>query len=494
MDFAAANPVCIVAGPRNSYTLYFSDKDEAEQACALLASSKGMLYAELDTDVSACTEREISFRSWGATRMHYGQYLQFSDQWGEGSVTVAVIDSGIFPHPLLADRITESGYDYVDADEDATDDPYGHGTNVAGILADCTSGEAVYFYPIRVLNSTGGGSSSNVANAIREATAKGVQIINLSLEASKLSQTLDDAILDAVSEGVTVVVAAGNKAKDTSQYSPSHLQNSGVIVVGSAEADGSRSSYSNYGTSVDVYAHGTGIQCCSNSGGYTTATGTSMAAPHVSALSALLLRVHPEVGPAEIEERIARAAQESEVNVPDLQAMVPEKLGFYLQDICLPEGVPLTLPVLAFPDTAMEAVFYLSSDNAVVSIENGVLTPVYPGTAVISASCTGFDDCSFSVSVASDSYGTLNLPASLSLLEDEAFSGIGGFSQVVLHSGIESIGNLVFENCPNLAFLTVPDTVMSFGENTFSGAVLLCPEGSAAEAYAVENSFEYILY
>lgn len=491
-DFAEWNLAYVIAGPQNRYTLFFRDEKEAAAACEELSKTEGMRYAEMDSEVTACGE-ETSFHSWGAERMNYGAYSEYSARWGGGSVTVAVIDSGVSLHPLLADRITASGHDYVDNDQDSTSDLFGHGTNVAGVVADCTPGMLVMIYPIRVLNANGGGSAANVAAGIREATAAGVQIINLSLEGSTINNTLDEAVQDAVAAGITVVIAAGNKGKDTASYSPAHLTDAGVVVVGSADSDGTKASYSNYGTSVDLYAYGTSIQCCSLSGGYKTATGTSVAAPHISALSAMLLLIHPQLSPAQTEYRMTLAAPETEINIPYLTRIIPVKIGFYLDTLPLTANDEFSLLTKALPETALESITYTSSDETVLRIEDGRLIPVSPGTAAVTAACTGFDDLTFTVSVGEDSGGSLALPAQLTSLEDEAFYGAAGFSRVSIPEGTLSIGDHVFDSCRDLQFVSVPDTVTSIGENDFSGAVLLCGVDSTAEAFAVENNLKYIL-
>ncbi|MBR3175437.1 MAG: S8 family serine peptidase [Oscillospiraceae bacterium] len=491
-DFAEWNPAYVIAGPQNRYTLFFCSEKAAESACLELSEMKGMRYAEMDSEVTACAE-ETSFHSWGAERMNYGAYSQYSAQWGGGSVTVAVIDSGVSRHPLLTDRITASGHDFVDNDEDSTNDPFGHGTNVAGVVADCTPGMSVMIYPIRVLNEKGGGSAANVAAGVRAAAAAHVQIINLSLEGSKINNTLDDAILDAVAAGITVVIAAGNKGDDTASYSPAHLTVPGAVIVGSGEADGTKASYSNYGASVDLFAYGTAIRCCSNTGGYKTATGTSVAAPHISALSAMLLLIHPQLSPAQTEYRMTLAAPETEINIPNLTRIIPVKIGFYLDTLPLTANDEFSLLTKALPETALESITYTSSDETVLRIEDGRLIPVSPGTAAVTAACTGFDDLTFTVSVGEDSGGSLALPAQLTSLEDEAFYGAAGFSRVSIPEGTLSIGDHVFDSCRDLQFVSVPDTVTSIGENDFSGAVLLCGEGSAAEIFAEENKREYIL-
>ena len=492
MDFSRWAPSFVVGGPYDCYTLYFSS-EAAAQALEELPATPGIRYAERDTEVNACGETEYEFSSWGAEAMNFGAYLSYSSAWGSGSATVAIVDSGVAPHPRLAGRIPESGYDYVDGDTDATNDLFGHGTNVAGIVADCSAGQPVYLYPIRVLNANGSGSISNVTNAVREATRKGVDVINLSLESSVLSTALDDAILDAVRMGVAVVCAAGNHAIDTAQVSPAHLSSRGVIVVGAAESDGSRANYSNYGASVDVYAYGTGIVCCSRSGGYVSATGTSMSAPHISGLAAMLRLIHHGIGAENIEQRIVSAADSAAaVNVPDLRAMIPERRGFCLTELWLESGEYFRLPVTALPETAMESISYQSGDDTVLEISGGLLIPLQEGTVTVTASCTGFADVSFEVEIR-DSLVELTVPEGLISVEDGAFQGNAAAERVVLPDGLETLGDGVFENCGSLKSVTLPDSLLSLGENSFSGAVILCPEGSEGDRYAVENGLNYVL-
>ena len=495
-DFAIWAPACVVAGPQNRYTLFFRSEKDAAAACEGLTKTEGIRYAEPDAEVTA-SGTETSFHSWGAARMNYGEYVDYTGQWGDGSVTVAVIDSGVSRHPLLTNRIMMGGHDYVDNDNDSTNDLKGHGTNVAGVVADCTPGAAVGIYPIRVLNANGSGTVSNVANAVLEAAGAGVQVMNLSLEGAEpgISSALDEAILDAVSAGVTVVIAAGNQGADTASYSPAHLTTAGAVVVGSVDADGGRSYFSNYGDSVDLYAPGRFIECASieDDYSYKKVSGTSIAAPHISALSALLLLIHPGLSPAEIEQRMTLAAPETTVNIPDLVTIIPAKLGFHLNSLSLTVQDDIRFFARAHPETALEDITYSSSDESVLRVEDGRLIPVSPGTATVTASCTGFEDQVFTVSVGETGGGELVFPAQLRSLEDEAFSGATGFSRVSIPEGTQSIGDHVFDSCGELQSVSVPDSVSSIGENDFSGAVLLCGEDSTAEYFAVENNREYIL-
>ena len=487
-------PRCVVAGPGHCYTLYFESRAAAETAAEELGAMAGMRYAECDSVVTACGQSLIGLHSWGAKRMHYADYQCYASDQGTGSAVVAIVDSGVSLHPDLAGRILESGYDYVDKDADALEDPFGHGTNVAGVVADCTAGTPVFLYPIRVLNEAGTGYASNTVNAIREAVGKGVDVINLSIESPGTSAALDSAVNEAVNAGITVVVAAGNKTINTSQISPARLTVSGVIVVGSVESSGRRSSYSNYGTSVDIYTYGSGVECCSHNGDYVTASGTSLAAPHISGLAAMLRLIHHSASPDEIERRIVSAADsEAALKVPELLSIIPQRLGFHLQLLRLAPGETLQLPLCARPETALESISYASSDEAVLTVENGLLRPQSPGTATITANCTGFGAYSFTVTVENCRTDVLSLPPSLRSLEEEALCGDESLAGVLLPEGLETLGDRVLEQCPNLRLLRLPASLTAIGENSFSGAVLLLEEGSFADQTAQERELPYIL-
>lgn len=522
--------LCAAEGPDGCWTLYFADAAEAEAAVEALEKLDGVIYAELDGDVSLA-EGEISPtieptpepssepsieptpepsseptptpaptsaagsepNSWGAARMGFPAYASYVQLYGGGSATVAVIDTGSSRHSFYADRILRSGYDYVDADADATSDAHGHGTAVAGIIADCSRGLPVYIYPIRALDASGNGKMSNLVLAVREAVRAGVDAINLSIESKVMSTALDDAILDANRAGITVIVAAGNSACDTSQRCPAHLTERGVIVVASADQDGSlftRSSYSNYGASVDVYAFGSNVLCCALDGGYVKKSGTSFAAPHISALSCMLRLLHPALTPEEIETHIKSAASGS-VNVPLLSGMIPRERGFSLEKVHLSVGESLPLPEHALPASAQEKISYSSASPEIVALENGVLVALAEGSSQIVAACTGFEDVSFEVIVEAEGETSLSLPEGLVSLEDGAFEG-SLFRRIDLPEGLTSLGAGVFEGCDGLRLVVLPESLSLIGENSFSGAVLLCA-GEAQMSWAKANALPYVL-
>ncbi|MBE2184057.1 MAG: S8 family serine peptidase [Anaerolineae bacterium] len=209
---------------------------------------------------------------------------------GAQRVTIAVIDTGICAdHPELAGRIL-AGYDFVDDDAVPQDD-FGHGCAVAGVIAaQMGNGQGIaglapnaQILPVRVLNSSGYGSYSDIAEGIIYAADQGAQVINLSLGGMNPSTVLENAVGYAMSRGVQVVAAAGNNFGGQIMYPAAYAP---VISVGALDQHLQHSSFNPAGA-LDVYAPGQGISALALNGGYTALSGTSLAAPHVSAAIAL---------------------------------------------------------------------------------------------------------------------------------------------------------------------------------------------------------------
>lgn len=227
---------------------------------------------------------------------------------GSFSITVAVLDSGVDRwHPEFANRLLP-GYDYVNADNDPTDD-FGHGTHVTGILAaaaDNGVGVAglapnIKILPLKVLDSSGAGGYYEIATAIRRAADSAVQVINLSLGGFFDDDTLRSAVDYALSKGVLVVAAAGNCAQGgpyclgvNPQYYPAAY--AGVLAVGASDHYDNWARYSGFRPYISIAAPGGDASDPIRStlpGGYGNKNGTSMATPLVSAAAALVWTLSP---------------------------------------------------------------------------------------------------------------------------------------------------------------------------------------------------------
>ncbi|WP_456318517.1 S8 family peptidase [Priestia megaterium] len=227
----------------------------------------------------------------------YGpQKVQAPSAWdvtrSNSSIKIAIVDTGVqLNHPDLTSKLL-SGYNFVDGNTNPSDGN-GHGTHVAGIAAAATnnvSGIAgmaplASILPLRALDNTGNGTLTNIANAIIYAADQGAQVINLSLGGSQGSVTLENAINYAWDKGSTILAAAGNEGTNTLTY-PAYYEN--AIAVASTDSNDQKSSFSNYGTWVEVAAPGSNILSTYIGSNYAYLSGTSMACPHVAGLAALL--------------------------------------------------------------------------------------------------------------------------------------------------------------------------------------------------------------
>ncbi len=216
------------------------------------------------------------------------------------NVTAYIVDTGInYSHTDFSGR-TSFGFDAFGGDGDDCD---GHGTHVAGTVGGDTWGVAknVDLVSIRVLDCSGSGSYSGVIAGVDwiTANASGASVANMSLGGG-FSSALDTAVKNSVEAGITYAVAAGNSSADACNYSPASTAE--AITVGSTTSSDSRSSFSNYGSCVDIFAPGSGITSAwvGSNTATRTISGTSMASPHVAGAAALFLQNNATATPAEV--------------------------------------------------------------------------------------------------------------------------------------------------------------------------------------------------
>jgi serine protease len=265
--------------------------------------------------------------------IHVDEAWNISTGYG---VTVAVIDTGIsrLGQDLINTRFVP-GYDFENGDANPADDN-GHGTHVAGTIAQSTNnGRGVAgvafnsnLMPVKVLDQHGSGTTANVALGIRYAADNGAKVASLSLGGPD-DTTLRDAVIYAYNKGVTVVAAAGND--NSSEISYPAAYNDYVIAVGATRYDETRAYYSNYGTGLDVVAPGGDMTVDQNNDGYVDGVlqetfqgnphvynnwgyyffqGTSMATPHVSGVAALLISKGNARTPDEVRTIIQETADD----------------------------------------------------------------------------------------------------------------------------------------------------------------------------------------
>ncbi len=225
---------------------------------------------------------------------------------GQG-VTVAVVDTGVACYDKgpfskgsdLSGTRCGGGYNFVDDSDEAVDDQ-GHGTHVAGTIAQTTNNDkgvaglafCANLMPVKVLNKYGWGTLGNVAEGIRYAADNGASVINLSLGGSSPSKVLEEAVNHAVSKGVVVVAAAGNSGKSVG-YPAAY---DGVIAVSASDSNDKIAWFSSRGPQVAIAAPGVGVtQQTVCEGGknkcelFGTFNGTSMASPHVAGAAAMVV-------------------------------------------------------------------------------------------------------------------------------------------------------------------------------------------------------------
>lgn len=276
-----------------------------------LARDPRVAWVEEDSIVQGVATQNSA--PWGLDRIDQrnlplsGTYTYNFDGTG---IHAYVIDSGIrSSHVEFGGRATKD-FDTV-GDGQNGNDCHGHGTHVAGTLGGSTYGVAknVRLHIVRVLNCSNQGSVSGAVAGIEWVTANRIlpAVANVSIQASA-SATLDTAVNNSVNAGIFYAVAAGNLNANACNTSPARAAN--AYTVGATTSTDARSSFSNFGTCLKIFAPGSSITSAGHTSDTATAVmnGTSMASPHVAGAAVLALQENPGQTPAQVATTLTNRA------------------------------------------------------------------------------------------------------------------------------------------------------------------------------------------
>ncbi len=357
-----------------------------DAALARLLADPRVAYVEEDGHVSINATQTGA--TWGLDRVDQrnlplnGTYIYNTTAAG---VHAYIIDTGmLLTHSEYAGRVG-NGYDAVTPGGNASD-CNGHGTHVAGTVGGTIYGVAkgVTLHPVRVLDCGGSGTWSGVIDGMNWVATNRVlpAVANLSLGGGANS-SVDAAVAGLTNAGVTVAVAAGNNGTDACGFSPARAPS--AITVGSTTSTDAASSFTNWGTCLDIFAPGSSITSAWHTGtsAINTISGTSMASPHVAGAAALHLANNPSDTPAQVTTALINASTPNVVTNPG--AGSPNRLLYTLGGGG-GGGTPPTITSFLCPDYANSGggmywceVTYSSATPATVRWPNGSGNLYYSG-------------------------------------------------------------------------------------------------------------------
>ena len=278
-----------------SYEFTYDSEEAAKNAYDLLVAEYGEEAVIPDTPVKV-----EAARGWGASHMNLDIRMRQSS--ANYAVKVAVVDTGVNSYHEVFDNTTivngycipEKNYDYYDVN--------GHGTAVAGQIAEST-GSNVKIMPIRVAtDSSGSASSLDILKGAQYASGKGAKVINISMGGPETQYQYDYYSKRYAKINRVIVCASGNDDHNMNYYLDAPAVYPSTIAVGAIDSSGYVTDFSNYGSSLDYVAPGKDILCASRYGGWEYMSGTSMSSPYIAAAVALLYGDNKNLTVAEVRK------------------------------------------------------------------------------------------------------------------------------------------------------------------------------------------------
>lgn len=477
------NAVSVVSGFNSLWVLQFENAQEAAEAYEYYSTRSGIDFVEADKEISAFTLPQVNpiietsyegeHLSWGPAHVGFDTFKKSitTNNFTLTQTVVAVVDTGIDPnHPFLKDRVIPTKINTSSSGiRNNSMDDCGHGTQVAGVIAD-TSFNDVYIKPYKVLDSHGNGTVITVAAGINCAVNDGVDVINISIGFEEDSEVLKAAIDNAENHDITVVGAAGNDASNTIFYPASY---SSVIKITAVNDSNVLANFSTFGADVDFAAPGVDIKTTTLNNEYTYVKGTSFAAPSVSAAAACILSVLPEASSEDIKDILVTCA----FKISDYNA--EQKYGYgvinfpHLESTTLPStktDTPYfskenalyseTIELEMFCDTP-DSVIYYTTDKTAPSKTNPS-AKIYDGNPLQLSQTTIIMAVAYSEGSYRSAFATFNAIIAPFAKESELV--------------VDSNGNLLSYTGSNIS-ITVPEkvngiTVTSIGERAFADSSL----------------------
>ncbi len=429
----------------NAVVYEVSAEDTAgEVVDRILNSKKDMIeYAEVDMLIAPTFTPNDQYYSSAWHLPKIGAPTAWGSTTGEG-VTIAVLDTGVdYNHPDLAISAIPP-WNFYDNNADITD-IHGHGTLVAG-AAGAIGGNTIgvvgsapmaKILGVRIAQPDAWASHSTMAQGIVYAADKGARVANLSYANSCSSATIINAANYLRSKGGVLVVAAGNTGADNGL-----VATDATTCVSATDGNDNRTSWSSYGVSIDLSAPGAGIYTTSRGGGYTPASGTSLSAPVVAGIYALMFSANPALTPTQADSILYSTADDigtagwdmyyGHGRVNAAKAVAAAKAAVGTRDITAPSA-PANLKTTSVTANSVSLTWSPATDDnsgiAGYSIyRNGTKLATIAGTSYTSTGLTSLTTYSYTVK-AEDVAGNVSVDSNtLNVTTPDVAFGISSYS------------------------------------------------------------------